>query len=332
MSRSTRKSGFTLVELLVVIAIIGILIALLLPAIQAARESARRIQCCNNLKQLGLGALGHLDSTKIYPTGGWSWWMVGDPDLGFRKRQPGSWCYNVLPWIEMRSAHDGGKHGTPAEKSAAANQLTHYLFSVFNCPTKRAAVLFPKPYGLSVAYNADDNQPNNNVENRTDYAACGGHHWKYLYYGVPTEPDVDPNATNPPTNLLTGVSYLYSEVTIKDVRDGTTHTIYAGEKYLNPERYFTGDDWADNESQFHGFDNDSTRFTGAADKLVDCQPMRDRRGYDDQYRFGSAHSSVCNFVMCDGSVRNIAYDIDPETYVKLGGRDEKLEQLDPISP
>jgi prepilin-type N-terminal cleavage/methylation domain-containing protein len=327
MPRSIRKYGFTLVELLVVIAIIGILIALLLPAIQAAREAVRRMQCSNNLKQLGMAALGHLDSTKIYPTGGWSWWMVGDPDLGFRKRQPGSWCYNILPWIEMRAAHDSGKGGTPAEKAAAANQLTHYLFSVFNCPTRRPAILFPKPYGPSVAYNAADNQPNNNVENRTDYAVCGGHHAKYLYYGNPTPPGVD---TYSMPNLLTGVSFLFSEVKVSDIRDGTSHTIYAGEKNLSPDRYFTGDDWADNESQFHGFDNDSTRFTGSAYGFDDSHPSRDRRGYDDQYRFGSAHAAVCIFVLCDGAVQNLSYDIDPGTFIKLGGRDQKLEELDPL--
>jgi prepilin-type N-terminal cleavage/methylation domain-containing protein len=327
MRCSNRKRGFTLVELLVVIAIIGILIALLLPAIQAAREAARRMQCGNNLKQLGLGALGHLDSTKLYPTGGWSWYMVGDPDLGFRKRQPGSWCYNILPWIEMRAAHDGGKGGTVAEKKTSANRLTHYVFGVFNCPTRRPAILFPKAYGVGVAYNADDNSPNDNVENRTDYAACAGHKAKYLYYGNPDPPGVD---TNSMPNLLTGVSFLFSEVKVADIRDGTSHTIYAGEKNLSPDRYYTGDDWADNESQFHGFDNDSTRFTGSAYGLDDSQPRRDRRGYDDQYCFGSAHAAACNFVLCDGSVQSISYDVDPLTFMRLGGRDQKLEEQDPL--
>src|SRR3977135_3561541 len=81
--RRERSGGFTLVELLVVIAIIGILVALLLPAIQAAREGARRAQCKSNLKQLALGCLNHHDTQKHFPTGGWGYQWVGDPDRGF---------------------------------------------------------------------------------------------------------------------------------------------------------------------------------------------------------------------------------------------------------
>ena len=81
--RRAATNGFTLVELLVVIAIIGILIGLLLPAVQAARESARRTTCTNNLKQLVLGMISHEDVQHHLPTGGWCYYWVGDPDQGY---------------------------------------------------------------------------------------------------------------------------------------------------------------------------------------------------------------------------------------------------------
>jgi len=105
--RSIRE-GFTLVELLVVIAIIGILVALLLPAIQAAREAARRNQCTNNLKQWSLGALNHEAAHKHFPSAGLGGKWTGDPNWGFGRKQPGGWLYNILPYIEEQQIHDIG--------------------------------------------------------------------------------------------------------------------------------------------------------------------------------------------------------------------------------
>ena len=113
--RAPRRTGFTLVELLVVITIIGILISLLLPAVQAAREAARRAQCSNNLKQLGLGVLLHEQAVGHFPTGGWGSGWHGDPDQGFGPDQPGSWLFTVLPYIEQQGLFDmgGGQPGWP---------------------------------------------------------------------------------------------------------------------------------------------------------------------------------------------------------------------------
>ncbi len=322
--------AFTLVELLVVIAIIGILIALLLPAIQAAREAARRMQCANNLKQIGLGALTHLDAQKFYPTGGWSWWLIGDPDLGYSKRQCGGWVYNILPGLELRGLHDMGKGLSLAEKKTINNKKTHTPLEVMNCPSRRASGLYPNPFRTQVADNCDDNSPSDNVCHRGDYAACAGHKAYYIYTSLGISAIDNPSISWPDTTPLTGVVYLRSETKVKDIRDGTSHTIFVGEKYLNPDNYFTGLDYTDLESYLTGFNDDTARFTGITQD--NSQPKRDRRGIMDPYAFGSAHASVCNFVMCDGSVQNISFTIDPAIYIGMGGRDRSLELLDPVVP
>src|SRR5688572_17140910 len=99
------RQAFTLVELLVVIAIIGILVALLLPAIQAAREAARRATCTNQVKQIALAWHLHHDVHKFFPSGGWGYNFMADPDRGTGEKQPGSWAYSCLPHLEEQDLH-----------------------------------------------------------------------------------------------------------------------------------------------------------------------------------------------------------------------------------
>ena len=136
--------GFTLVELLVVIAIIGMLVGLLLPAVQQAREAARQMQCSNNLKNLALAALNHESSSKYYPSGGWSWSFTGDPDRGMNRHQPGGWTFSLLPFLEQNAIYQyssNGQKDTPDK--AKASEVLQMPVGVFNCPSRRTAKVYP---------------------------------------------------------------------------------------------------------------------------------------------------------------------------------------------
>jgi prepilin-type N-terminal cleavage/methylation domain-containing protein len=312
------SAGFTLVELLVVIAIIGILIALLLPAVQAAREAARRTQCKNNLKQLSLGVLVHVQVTKRFPTGGWGWHWVGDPDRGTGKRQPGGWMFNTLPYMEERNLHQQGSDRQPEVMSTrqldGASYVTRSPISIINCPSRRRASPYPKPDdGTWVAYNASRNSATANVAGRSDYAINAGDQTTNQYFGGP-ETLVPDNWTGwHNTQALTGISFERSELSRSSVTDGTSKTILLGEKYLMPENYTNGLDGGDNETWCTGFNNDNFRVGSAT-------PLQDRSGYANYELFGSPHVAAVHISLCDGSVRGISYYVDKTVFRRLTHR------------
>jgi prepilin-type N-terminal cleavage/methylation domain-containing protein/prepilin-type processing-associated H-X9-DG protein len=328
------RHGFTLVELLVVIAIIGVLVALLLPAIQAAREAARRAQCKNNLKQMALGFLNHHDTQKHFPTGGWGWFWVGDPDRGFGADQPGGWAYNVLPYMEQQQLHDLGKDGQPNVLSRNQREgVERVLASPLDfttCPTRRSGGR-AFPYNGPGLFNA--NLPESRLTGRNDYAANAGS--VYVEYGQgPTNYDgvaayrwatvdlPDPDA------VLNGISMQRSKVALEHVSDGSSNTYMVGEKALTSTNYETGGDAGDNETWCTGFNNDNFRRTaqGTYPNLTQLTPLQDAPTYPASHggqghtAFGSPHSGGLNMSFCDGSIHTVSYDIDWIAHRDLGNR------------
>ena len=190
----TYSRAFTLVELLVVITIIGILIALLLPAVQAAREAARKLQCANQLKQIGLACLNHEQAQGFLPSGGWGNYFCGDPDRGYGPKQTGGWLYNILPYLEMQDAHDHGKNGDNIHGDQDADKAGNYTGSgaglryssgvgltiqtpvrYYYCPSRRQPVLY---YADDCVYrnlsNANPSRPQPLMTGQSDYVGNGG--------------------------------------------------------------------------------------------------------------------------------------------------------------
>lgn len=304
------RAGFTLVELLVVIAIIGILIGLLLPAVQSAREAARAAQCQNNLKQIGLGFINHHSRVGWYPTSGWGYGWIGDPDRGFGVQQPGGWMYNLLPFIEQQAIRDLGAGKDATTKRAALRQVKESVIGGTICPTRRRIQAYPAVEG---SLNSDSAT----VQAKTDYAGNGGEIVQ-TYYGPGSLGEGDTTHPWPAwIEYHTGITHLRSNVRLAHVRDGASNTYMVGEKYLEPKHYYTGADGADNNAMYQGHDWDILRWT-----YSNFPPRRDRDNAQCWECFGSAHPAGCYFVFVDGSVHLIGFSVDPEIHRRLGNRND----------
>jgi prepilin-type N-terminal cleavage/methylation domain-containing protein/prepilin-type processing-associated H-X9-DG protein len=312
------RCGFSLIELLIVITIIGILIAAMTPAIESSREAARRTQCQNNLRNLGVAATLHLNAAGYFPSGGWGYRWAGDPDHGFGASQPGGWVFSVLPYIEEKplwSVGAGINFGTnvPAKQSALKGQVSKPL-AILICPTRRDALLYPYyPARAPVNLNLDDLKPG---VVKTDYAINSGDTGANQYSGPPTI-DVVANGTYkwPKNGTFSGVAFQRSEVTAPMISDGLSHTYLIGEKYINALDYATGTDKGDNDAATQGFDNDMCRIAGPGNN-----PRPDTPEVPGLLIFGSSHAEGFNMAFCDGSVHMIDYEIDADAHSHLANR------------
>jgi prepilin-type N-terminal cleavage/methylation domain-containing protein len=349
--RSRLLAGFTLVELLVVIAIIGVLVALLLPAVQAAREAARNSQCKNSLKQIGLGMINYESARKEFPAGGWSFSWMGDPDAGTGPRQPGGWIYQVVPYLEQAGVTFIGSGTRGEAKKTALSKQREAVIPLFYCPSRRPAVGLPSMEDCFNAYKPS-------VDAKTDYAANGGA--KGISTGTrkpgpnddvtdcaaPGFPNCDWNQSDDTIRAFTGIVTARLGAQGRQILDGTSSTILAGEKYVPQAFYETtsykpegvgnpaDDNPGDNSSMYQGYDYDSVRWpNGSLDNNGKPQgnlPLSDSAyGANDktyapggEKSMGGPHVSGVNLVYVDGSVHAVNFDVDPLVWNSLGDRED----------
>lgn len=324
MNRHCR--GFTLVELLVVISIIGVLVGLLLPAVQAARESGRRTQCVNNLKQLSAGCIAHLGTFTFFPTGGWGPNYVGTPDAmygsvhagGNGANQPGGWIYNVLPYIDNQPLHD---LNSPTSSTANAKRVTTAV-AVLYCPTRR----LPRTYPLSKQPQFTDPV---SVGGRTDYVINGG--------TVPfTNQGADSASFRLPTTF-DGLSGAKSQVVEGSITGGLSNTYIVGEKFMGLDDYTSGKEPGDLYSAYSGDDLSLIRWgsqtlTPHLDQVVVASSAATFT--NPNLRFGSSHPAGWHVAMGDGSVKLLSFTLDPITHQLLATRGKKIDpsSRQPIDP
>jgi len=318
---SGRRCAFTLVELLVVIAIIGVLVALLLPAVQAARESARRTQCANHLKQISLASLNFEDTYK------------GLPPLRLADNWA-TWAAIILPYVEQSNTlalWDLKKRYFQQTPQALRQNLPFYF-----CPSRRVR---PPNFSVGDVRTAQTAFPDT-PGGLSDYAAaCGTGYTNFdgaiiecIRNGGPTilrnsatgakEDDTGGNST--PQTIL---EQWQVRVRLAEITDGTSNTIIVGEKHIRitqlhgrgeDRSVFNGDQETGPVSREAGHTRDGTGAIIAGSERPLAKNARD--AFQAGNVFGSYHPNACQFALVDGSVRPIATTIDNETLARLANR------------
>ncbi len=305
---SQKNAAFTLVELLVVIAIIGVLIALLLPAVQQAREAARRMSCTNNMKQLGLAIHNYHDTFSIFPPGflhprdpnvNINDWMNWDNGYG--------WGAFILPFIEQSAIHDSLDFTTPWTSAEAQHEISAYV-----CPSDPGPPL--NPYFYQGAYYADRDQPETERMAKSNYVAnVGTTHVNGAKFSK--------------SSTVRGVAGYQSDLKFRDFTDGTSHTIYFAERDSvttrgSGQREEGGAIWIGVPKVFGAGSSQHVlgRFAGSATEVTLYAINSPKGTYGASLGVNSQHPGGVNVTLTDGSVRFLSEYTDWATVAGLARR------------
>ncbi len=306
-----RPLGVTLVELIVCLTIAGLLVSLLLVAVQRTREASRQAACMSNLRQMALASDLYLNRLGHFVSNGWGFNWGPEPSQGLGPEQPAGWIYQL--------AFDLAPGAAESFASPEARDRTHPYLAITRCPTRAAERLGPVTTRLTpVNYTWQELAP------RTDYAINEGDRITRTLGG--------PKSLNAQVvvaydwsrgEAATGISYQRSRVRPAMVLDGLTHTYLIGEKHVFRDAYHTADDPGYDQSLWSGVDLDLNRWTNTA-------PIPDR-WHANGRQFGSAHPQVWHVAFCDGSVRRLTFDIDGLVHQMNGHRaDRGAVESDPF--